>query len=233
MLVLLVIVVVLFILLAAFSSDTSNDFDTNFKEALSKKKQMINEAFEEELARKCTVPAHREKILELIKDDLVCVYGNQWNEVFADFPISNSYFMPFSSPMGIVIMLTLSKSGLMPKQYLYSKIEISNFECANAYECLRILQCVEKNIQKRKQDQSFKLKFVPYMMQEGFGKTFKLIPDYEHPCSGYFAWNYDKASMSKARTLELYDKELIRICINQSIGPRSLRTKPYKDKYLL
>ena len=122
------------------------------KEKEEKNKNLVmNLDFEKELVKKITNPDYRQEILAIIKDDLEYVYGDIWKDLF-NTPWREPKFHSnaFTSAENIVLFLLLSKSGLVPFFYHYGRIQIGNSEIANTYECLKILQCVERNIIKRR-----------------------------------------------------------------------------------
>ena len=227
---------IIIILVVAFfigvNSENNGKQNLSVDEMLFRKRLLVNKKFEEATNEKIGNSKYRNEILEIIKDDLIYVYGDAWEELFAGTWYQTSlYNCAFSTRENIILTLLLSKNGFVPQHYEFSRFRISNFEYANAYECLKILQCVEKNIKaKRTETPDLNLLFTPEVSFETKKKSCTLVPNYNYPCSGEFAWGFE--SYYPQFTVSLYNENLIHNCKEASIGPRSLRTNPYKDKLL-
>lgn len=205
-------------------------YNARFEQARQSKASLVNRKFEEELINKINSPQTRKKVIEMVREDLEYVYCDAWKSIFPNSYERAGYGGGFGTTGNILLFLMLSKSGLIPSYYQYSNISISNFPNANAYECLRILQCVEKNIQKKKTN--LKLLFVPYMKIVGVGKKSERRADYSCPCSGSFHWNFETQYV-EPYSIGIRNNLLVEQCKEASGGERSLRKNPYKDKYIL
>ena len=197
---------------------------------------IINKTFEEELCRKISLPEYKQKILDIIKEDLEYIYGSCWKELFTR-PWSCPSFVctAFRSAEGIVLMLLLSKSGFLPGCYRYGRIEISNFDVANAYECLKILQCVEKNIQAKRDPKTYSFVYLPHVefRRDKKNKVVELVR-YEWPCSGKFYLSFQSiCTTSKFKIKDIHDTGLVQSCKNNSLGERSGKKNPYIDKLII
>ncbi|MBQ4645515.1 MAG: hypothetical protein IJB72_07130 [Clostridia bacterium] len=233
-----VVFIIIFVLLCVYAVAQGNTETVNKETEKAKKEALVNRDFERELIKKITNPTYREEILELIKDDLQYIYGDVWKELF-DVPWRNvkSYTPKFENAENIVFMLMLSKSGLIPDGYQFFGIKISNYEIANSYESLRILQCVEKNIQQKRKSDDYKLVFCPYVEYKKTGKHSGInTPKYDLPCSGQFRWMFESLySNSRYAIKNIHDPVVVRACKNSALGERSDKEKnnPYKDKLVL
>ena len=157
----------------AHEKSGSQKFDSDFKTGQIHKAIIVNRKFEDELVKKIADSQYREEIENLVKDDLQYIYGDVWKELYAgDWYEPKAYTTALNTRANIVLILMLSKSGLVPSCYQFSGIEISNFEIANIYECLRILQCVESNIRAKKDYLDAKMIFLPQVLYASI-KTLK------------------------------------------------------------
>ena len=203
-----------------------------------KKFLMVNTDFEKELIKKIANPQYKEEILNLIRDDLKYVYGDAWEKLFVNqvWGLAKPYTTVFDTIENIILFLMLSKSGLMPDCYRFTGIQISNTKAANIYEALRILQCVEKNIQ-HKQGSEYKLIFNPKITSSGYGKhRGPETARYDLPFLGSFHWNFEYFyNSSKFVMRDINNPTLVNACKNCSIGERSEKkiNNPYKDKLTL
>lgn len=214
---------------------SNKKWDTARDIARCTKETMVNKKFEEELGKKIANPQHRTEIENLIKKDLQYVYGDKWRELFAGtWRQPNLYTLPLSKPENIVLMLMLSKSGLVPCYYRFDGIKISNFCSANAYECLKILHCVEENIKRKRALPNARLVFLPEVTYKVPRKKGDLgTPDYTHPCSGKFCWNFESDFVNPRYSADIRSEMLINSCKEASTGERSLASNPYKDTLIL
>lgn len=197
---------------------------------------IVNKTFEDELCRKIALQTYQDKILDIIQEDLEYIYGKYWKEIFlrrwgSPYAVTTT----FNSVENIVLMLMLSKSGFIPSCYRYHPISISNSAFANAYECLKIIHCVEKNIQNKRKDDSFKIIFLPKIAFSRDKKNRLLTsPQYEYPCSGEFRFAFQSVYMnSPYKIKDIHDQNLIHSCKEASIGERSEKKNPYIDKLIL
>ena len=157
----------------AHEKSGSQKFDSDFKTGQIHKAIIVNRKFEDELVKKIANPQYREEIENLVKDDLQYIYGDVWKELYAgDWYEPKAYTTALNTRANIVLILMLSKSGLVPSCYQFSGIEISYFQIANIYECLRILQCVESNIRAKKDYLDAKMIFLPQVLYASI-KTLK------------------------------------------------------------
>ncbi len=232
----ILLIFIAIILIGAAATDLpENRISYNADEENSKLASMVNKTFEEELCRKISMPSYKEQILNIIKDDLIYIYGNSWKTLFdRTWYVPHPITIAFNTVENIVLMLLLSKSGFIPKCYRFAHITISNFDVANSYECLKILHCVEKNIQV-KRDQNIKLVFSPEVIfkRDNRNKILEL-PQYDYPCSGQFYWSFQSiCTHSKFKINDIHNTRLVQSCINSSIGERSNKKNPYKNKLVL
>ncbi len=197
---------------------------------------IVNKTFEDEICRKIAIQSYQEKILDIIQEDLEYIYGKVWKNIFLRrWGLPHAIGTTFNSVENIVLMLLLSKSGLIPSCYRYQKISISNFDTANAYECLKIIHCIEKNIQSKRHDEGFKIIFLPEVFFKKDEKRRLLeLPQYEHPCSGGFRFAFQSVCMNSAYKIkDVHDQRLIQACKQASIGERSEKKNPYANKLIL
>ncbi len=210
----------------------SNKFDSDFQTGQIHKAIIVNRKFEDELVKKIGNSQYREEIEALIKDDLQYVYGDAWKELYAgDWYEPKAYTTALNTKENIILMLMLSKSGLVPSCYQFGGIEISNFGIANIYECLKILQCVEKNIASKKGFLDAKMVFLPQVMYASPSKKGDLgTPNYTYPSSGKFLWNFEPIYARSRFAVDIRNEVLVNACKEASIGERSLASNPYKNK---
>ncbi len=214
---------------------TGAQYDAERRAGETREALVVNREFEEELAKKIANPRYRDEIEKLIKADLEYVYGDAWSALFAGtWCEPRVYAVPFSTKENIVLTLMLSKSGLIPSRYQSGGIEISNFAIANAYECLKILHCVENNVKAKKRWSDVAMIFLPYISYEvPHKKGDPGRPNYTCPCSGKFFWNFNAAVVRSRYAVDLRNGMLVNACKEQSIGERSLASRPYKDTLTL
>ncbi|MBQ2705011.1 MAG: hypothetical protein IJF58_05630 [Clostridia bacterium] len=219
----------------AYEKSLSDKHDSDFRMGQINKALMVNRKFEDELVKKIADPHYREEIEALVKEDLQCIYGDAWKELFAgDWYEPRAYTTSFGSKEGIILMLMLSKSGLIPSYYQYAGIEISNFDISNIYECLKILQCVEKNVRAKKDFLDARLVFVPQIMHCSLNRKGDVgTPNYANPSTGKFYWNFEPVFACSRFAVYLSNSVLVNACKEASIGERSLASNPYKDKLTL
>lgn len=219
----------------ASEKSAANKFNSDYKTGEIHKAVIVNRKFEEELAKKIGKPKYREEIEQLIKEDLQYVYGEVWEELFAgDWCEPKIFTTAFLTRESIILMLMLSKSGLIPSCYQYSGIEISNYDVANMYECLRILQCVEKNIMSKKDFLNAKMIFLPQVMYASPPRKGDLgTPNYIYPSSGKFHWSFEPIYAQSRYAVDIRNSVLVNACKEKSTGERSLASNPYKDKLTL
>lgn len=198
-------------------------------------KVLENRQLETELARKIKTPENQEHILELIKDDLVYVYGAEWEKHFKQrWSTNGNYVEPsFKSPENIAHLLLLSKSGVACSWLNSSNLHLVNYSHANAYQCLRIMQCVEKNIREKRNDPKLKLYFYPGFDYEGTGKKRKAVPNYKHLYFGRWCWNFELNYDEMKYAKSLSDNGLITRCAEIADPDFEQRNNPYKDTFVL
>lgn len=198
-------------------------------------KVLLNKQLETELARKINNPENKEHILELIKDDLVYVYGDDWEKHFNQRweMRENCIYSGFTSPATIAHMLLLSKSGVICNCLNFHDLKLCNHSHANAYQCLRIMQCVEKNVREKRNDPKLKLYFYPDFDYEGTGKKRKAVPDYKYLHRGRFRWNFelDYNSVQNAKSLD--NSMLVKRCMEIADPDFEKKNNPYKDTFVL
>jgi len=210
----------------------SNKFDSDFKTGQIHKAIIVNRKFEDELVKKIANSRYREEIEDLIREDLQYIYGDAWKDLYAgDWYEPKAYTTALNTRENIVLMLMLSKSGLVPSCYQFSGIEISNFGIANMYECLKILQCVEKNIKAKKDYIDARMIFLPQVTYASPPRKGDVgIPNYTYPSSGKFYWNFEPIYARSRFAVDIRNSVLVNACKEASIGERSLVSNPYKDK---
>ena len=171
--------------------------------------------------------------MEIIQPDLEFIYGDAWKEIFGHrWYTSKPYGTALDTPEHVVLILMLSKSGIMPDCYEFWNPRVTNYPATNAYECLKIIQCVEKNIQIKKGWEE-KLIFMPQIDRDYKNKHDKGTPRYDIPCSGKFYWSFEKDRLQSGFGIDIRSSRLEENCKECSIGPRSLSSTPYKDKFIL
>lgn len=219
----------------AYDKSASNKFDSDYRTGQIHKAIIVNRKFEDELVKKIANQQYREEIVNLIKDDLQYIYGDVWKELYAeDWYEPKAYTTALNTRENIILMLMLSKSGLVPSCYQFGGVQISNFEIANTYECLRILQCVESNIKINKDYLNAKMIFVPQVMYASPPIKGDIgTPNYIYPSSGKFCWNFEPLYATARYAIDIRNSILVNACKEQSIGERSLASNPYKDKLTL
>ncbi|MDY4213393.1 MAG: hypothetical protein SOX82_06895 [Eubacteriales bacterium] len=193
---------------------------------------IVNKTFEDEICRKISIQTYQEKILDIIQKDLEYIYGKGWKEIFLRrWGLPYVIGTTFNSVENIVLMLLLSKSGFIPSCYRYQKISISNFDTANAYECLKIIHCIEKNIQNKRNDETFKIIFLPEVLFKRDEKRRLLeLPQYDYPCSGGLYFAFQSVYMNSTYKIkDIHDQRLIQACKQASIGERSGKKNPYRE----
>ncbi len=211
----------------------------NEKAEKIKKDLMCNKDFQDELVKKIANPQYKEQILDLIKDDLMYIYGDAWKNLFLNkiWITSTPCTTVFDSAENIILFLLLSKSGLVPDCYRFSGIQISNSNIANIYEALKILHCVERNIQQKRRTEDYKLIFIPTTTYEKYGKHMgPATPRYDQPYMGSFHWAFESFYYnSKFVMKDIHNPTLVDSCKKCSIGERSEKelNNPYKDKLTL
>ena len=219
----------------AYEKSVSNKFDSDFKTGQFHKAIIVNRKFEDELVKKIANSRYREEIEDLIREDLQYIYGDAWKDLYAgNWYEPKAYTTALNTRENIVLMLMLSKSGLVPSCYQFSGIEISNFGIANTYECLKILQCVEKNIKAKKDYLDARMIFLPqvtYALPHRRGDVG--TPNYTYPSSGKFYWNFEPIYAKSRYAVDIRNSVLVKACKEASIGERSLASNPYKDKLTL
>ena len=213
---------------------TSSLYDHQSNTARAQKEELFNESFEEELAQTIANPQKRQNIEALIQEDLQYIYGDAWKTLFSGVWLQPSlYNHPFSSRENIVLTLLLSKSGFVSQRFSLN-LTISNFKYANAYECLRILHCIDHNIRSKRKGFNDKLVFLPYIKYKSPPqKNYLGTPDYAHPCSGKFCWSFEFGAIHARYSTDIHNTVLVNACKEASIGERSPASRPYKDKLLL
>ena len=216
----------------AHEKSVSNKFDSDFKTGQIHKAIIVNRKFEDELVKKIANSRYREEIKDLIREDLQYIYGDVWKDLYAgDWDEPKAYTTALNTRENIVLMLMLSKSGLVPSCYQFGGIEISNFGIANMYECLKILQCVEKNIKAKKDYIDARMIFLPQVTHASPPKKGDVgIPNYTYPSSGKFYWNFEPIYARSRFAVDVRNSVLVNACKEASIGERSLASNPYKDK---
>ncbi len=232
-----IVIVVIVFLIACWSYEDDGTKVYNYEEEAKKSRTMrdslVNEKFEEEIINKINNPEMREKILEIIQPDLEFIYGDAWKEIFGHrWFTAKPYCTAIDTPEHIVLTLMLSKSGLMPSCYKFENPTVTNYKISNAYECLKIIQCVEKNINGKK-GWDEKLIFMPYVDRDYKNKHGKGTPKYDWPCSGKFYWSFERIYLQSGFGIDIRSSRLEENCKECSIGPRSLSSTPYKDKFIL
>ena len=234
----LVLMVIIGVILVSFGTaePTVKKVPYNADAEGSKFALIVNKDFEEELYRKISLPSYREKILDVIKDDLKYIYGSVWKNLYSGcWQTPQPVTTAFNSVENIILMLMLSKSGFIPCCYRWGQLSISNFDVANSYECLKILHCVEKNIQAKRAASIFSLVFLPDVIFRRDSKNkVQEYPQYDYPCSGKFYWSFQSNAInSKYKIKDIHDAGLVQSCINSSIGTRSEKKNPYKNTLVL
>ena len=216
----------------AHEKSVSNKFDSDFKTGQIHKAIIVNHKFEDELVKKIANSRYREEIEDLIREDLQYIYGDAWKDLYAgNWYEPKAYTTALNTRENIVLMLMLSKSGLVPSCYQFSGIEISNFGIANMYECLKILQCVEKNIKAKKDYIDARMIFLPQVTYASPPRKGDVgIPNYTYPSSGKFYWNFEPIYARSRFAVDIRNSVLVNACKESSIGERSLASNPYKDK---
>lgn len=233
----IMLIILLFIGVAIFGVDTHKV--GNEEEEKMKKTLMVNKDFQDELIKKISNPQYKDEILNLIKYDLEYIYGDAWKDLYLHQPwySATAYTTAFATKEDIILFLLLSKSGLIPECYRFWGIQISNTEAANIYEALRVLQCVEKNIQKKRDSADYKLIFNPKITREGYGKNKgPEVARYDLPFMGNFHWAFESFYYNSRFAMhDIYNSTLVAACKNCAIGERSEKEKnnPYKDKLIL
>lgn len=214
---------------------SSQKHDRDYTTGMINKATLVNRKFEDELTKKIGDPQYREEIENLIMDDLQYIYGDAWKELFADkWCEPSTYGTSFNTKENIVLMLMLSKSGLIPSSYQYCGIQISNFSTANLYECLKILQCVENNVIAKKEYKDARMIFLPHITYASPRKKGDPgTPSYTYPSSGTFHWNFEPVYARSRYAVDIRNTVLVNACKELSIGERSLASNPYKDKLTL
>ncbi len=231
-LVIIIIAVVLFVVFCSIAGYAEyNDRVGTTKDD----KVLLNDQLEQELARKINNPENKEHILELIKDDLVYVYGAEWEKYFKQRweMRENCIYSGFTSPATIAHMLLLSKSGVICNCLNFHDLKLYNHSHANAYQCLRIMQRVEKNVREKRNDPKLKLYFYPDFDYEGTGKKRKAVPDYKYLHRGRFRWNFELDYNSVQYAKGLYDSGLTKRCMEIADPNLEQRNNPYKDTFIL
>lgn len=231
--------VILIILLCGCIKFASNTYTAGNKAIEETKMElMVNRDFQDELIKKIADAQYREQILDLIKDDLQYIYGDAWKNLFVkNWFVAKPYKTAFDSVENIVLFLLLSKSGLIPYCYKFSDIQIRHYKFANIFECLKILQCVEKNIQKKRGSSDYKLIFNPNIDRGGYSKhRGPEKPRYDQPYLGTFHWAFEKIYYTSPFVMrDIHNPTLVTACKNCSSGERSEKSKNniYKDKLIL
>lgn len=216
------------------SYKVGNEAEENMKKTL-----MVNRDFQDELIKKISNPQYKEEILELIRDDLEYIYGDAWEGLYLNQPwySATAYTTVFDTKENIILFLLLSKSGLIPECYRFSGIQISNSRAANIYEALRVLHCVERNMQEKRGSADYKLIFNPKITREGYGKHMgSEVARYDLPFLGSFHWAFESFYYNSRFVMhDIYNSTLVAACKNCSVGERSEKEKnnPYKDKLIL
>lgn len=216
----------------AHEKSVSNKFDSDFKTGQIHKAIIVNRKFEDELVKKIANSRYREEIEDLISEDLQYIYGDSWKELYAgEWYEPKAYTTALNTRENIILMLMLSKSGLVPSCYQFSGIEISNFGIANMYECLKILQCVEKNIKVKKDYIDARMIFLPQVTYASPPRKGDVgTPNYTYPSSGKFYWSFEPIYARSRFAVNIRNSVLVNACKEASIGVRSLASNPYKDK---
>lgn len=219
----------------AHEKSVSNKFDSDFKTGQIHKAIIVNRKFEDELVKKIANSRYREEIEDLIREELQYIYGDAWKDLYAgNWYEPKAYTTALNTRENIVLMLMLSKSGLVPSCYQFSGIEISNFGIANMYECLKILQCVEKNIKAKKDYIDARMIFLPQVTYASPPRKGDVgIPNYTYPSSGKFYWNFEPIYARSRFVVDIRNSVLVNACKEASIGERSLASNPYKNKLIL
>lgn len=219
----------------ACEKSASNKLDLDYRTGQINKTLIVNRKFEDELVKKIANSRYRKEIENLIKDDLQYIYGDAWKELYAgDWYEPKAYTTALNTRENIVLMLMLSKSGLIPSCYQFGGIEISNFQIANMYECLRILQCIENNIRAKKDYLDAKMIFLPHVIYDSPRRKGDLgTPNYTYPSSGKFHWNFEPIYARSRYAVDIQNPVLVNACKELSVGERSLASNPYKDKLQL
>ena len=82
----------------AYEKSLSDKHDSDFRMGQINKALMVNRKFEDELVKKIADPHYREEIEALVKEDLQCIYGDAWKELFAgDWYEPRAYTTSFGS----------------------------------------------------------------------------------------------------------------------------------------
>lgn len=233
----IVLILLIFVGISMFGASTykvSNEAEEKMKKTL-----MVNKDFQDELSNKISNPQYKKKILDLIKDDLEYIYGDAWESLYLPQPwfSATAYTTAFDTKENIILFLLLSKSGLIPECYRFSGIQISNTKAANIYEALRILQCVERNIQNKHDSKEYTLIFNPKITRDGYGKHLgPEVARYDLPFMGSFHWAFESFYYNSRFVMrDIYNSTLVSACKASSLGERSEKEKsnPYKDKLTL
>ena len=219
----------------AYEKSASDKFNSDYKTGEIHKAIIVNRKFEDELAKKIGDSKYREEIENMIKEDLQYIYGDAWKELYVGaWYEPKAYTTAFNTRENIILMLMLSKSGLIPSCYQFGGIQISNHGIANTYECLRILQCVENNIRAKKDHLNARMIFLPQVMYASPSKKWDVgTPNYTYPSSGKFHWNFEPIYAQARYAVDIQNSVLVNACKEAAIGERSLASNPYKDKLTL
>lgn len=211
----------------------------NEAEEKTKKTLMVNRDFQDELVKKISDPKYKKQILELISEDLKYIYGDVWQDLYLNQPwyVSKPYTTVFDTKENIILFLMLSKSGLIPECYQFTGIQITNTKAVNIYEALRVLHCVEKNIQHKRGNADYKMIFNPKITRDGYGKhAGPEVARYDWPFMGSFHWSFESFYYNSRFVMhDIHNAILVTACKNCSVGERSDKEKnnPYKDKLTL
>lgn len=211
----------------------------NEAEEKTKKTLMVNRDFQDELVKKISDPKYKKQILELISEDLKYIYGDVWEDLYLNQPwyVSKPYTTVFDTKENIILFLMLSKSGLIPECYQFTGIQITNTKAVNIYEALRVLHCVEKNIQHKRGTADYKMIFNPKITRDGYGKhAGPEVARYDWPFMGSFHWSFESFYYNSRFVMhDIHNATLVTACKNCSVGERSDKEKnnPYKNKLTL
>lgn len=224
-------------LLGKYSSEKAAIYNNSKEHAIQKVREdaLVNEVFEIELAKKIANVQYQAEIKSILKDDLQYIYGDCWPDLFDGYwNQPNIYHHPCSTCENVILTLMLSKSGLIPRYCRIPGTGISNFSSANAYECLKILHCVETNIKKKTNYTDMQLLFIPRVIYQTPPKKYDLgTPDFAHPCSGKFQWYFGNLLIKPRYFLDIRSEKLVDACKKASAGDRSLKSTPYNDTLFL